>query len=914
MALEMALGSALSGLRTSQRAMGTLSHNIANVNTENYSRQKVNQSAVYVEGVGNGVRIDNVTRAIDSFLRRSILTQTSSSSSAEVVNNYHERLQVVLGEPGADNTLDEGITSFFNTVRRMAETPERASFRSATVNAGVDLARQISDLAFRLEDLRFQADRDLSEAVSTLNNTMRRLDQVNAALSSAAVLGASQAGLEDERDALLRTMSQKLDISTFFDRNGAVSVFTGEGVSLVENGIRREIRYNPVPSVDAFAENGLINAVQLVTITSTGQPSANDRPIDLISAGRRGEITARITGGEIRGLQQLRDEVIPEFLSQLDTLAAGIRDQLNEVHNKGTAFPPPTKLTGTRSVAAGEESNWSGNVRIAALRPDGQPVNAPFSDEAFTGWRPLNLDLERLDSGFGRGRPTVQGIIDEINNHFRTPSAKAKVGILNNVQIASAVPRLPMSPTPIFSFDLDIENITDIDGSVFVTGTRVFDDTATNITNITQDVPSIAASPLGTYTTTAGSRDVIVTLASLPTNISLGGTVFLNEPPAGLYNGIPHTELGGYFTVSAISGNQITITVPTTPALAGPPLNQAGIVARPPYTTSVAGEKARTGLSGLITADLTANATSDYYDIEVDIGVRDELGVLTTSTIRYRVSNNTFNMLNDRFDATNVSGGGARILPSTTQDAMRAILVDENGNELPKFGGVYPPETKGFLQIVGTNASYRVAIDELNSSQLGRLETPPILPGTRRGFSHYFEMNNLFESLEPTATGDTLLSSAFYLKLEERVINDPNLVANAALELQRQPVSPGQPPQYTYVAYAGSNTNAQRLSEAGLTTMDFPAAGRLPGTSLTIGAYASEFLGFVAGQSAKAQTDAKSASVLLSGFQERAEAISNVNLDEELALTIIYQNAYSASARMIGVVDELFTDLLQTFN
>lgn len=911
MSLGSALGSALSGLRTSQRALGTISHNIANVNTENYSRQKINQASVYVEGVGNGVRIDEVTRAIDSFLRRSILTQNSLSQSSQVINNYHERLQVVLGEPGGEDTLDEGITTFFNTIRRMAETPERASFRSAAVNGATGLARQINDLSFRLEDLRFQADRDIKETVTTLNNTMRRLDQVNAALASSGVLGAPQAGLEDERDALLRNMSQKLEISTFFDRNGAVTVFTGNGISLVD-GTRRELFYDPVQSVDTLAENGLINALRLVSVDSNGIPT-EDRPIELISAGRRGEVTSRITNGELHGLQQIRDVIIPEFLTQLDTLAAGIRDTMNAVHNKGTAFPPPTKLTGTRAVLAGAESNWSGNVRLAVLKPDGQPVAAAFDDEQFTGWRPLNLDLERLDSGFGRSRPTVQGIIDEINNHFRTPSAKAKVGIFNNIQIASAVPRLPMSPLPVFTFDLDIDNISDSDGQLFVTSTRVFDDTTANITNIAQDVPSIAASATGTYSMTVGSRDVIVTLASPPNNITLGGTIFLNEPPAGLYNGIPHTELGGYFDVTAIVGNQVTIRVPTTLATGAVPINQAGIVVRPPYAEIDAGDKRRTGLSSMISADLSANVTSQYYDIEVDVGVRRPDGVITTSTVRYRIDNNSLNILNQRYDTTAVSGSGSRVLPNTTQDAARAILVDANGTELPILGGAYPPDTQGFLHIIGNNTNYRIALDELTSSQLGRLETPPPEQGTKRGFSHYFELNNMFASLKPTPQGDTLQSAAYYLKVEERLEKNPNLLANGTLELQRQPVNPTQPPQYTYVMYSGSNTNAQRLSEAGLKNVAFAAAGRLPSSQLTISAYASEFLGFAAAQSAKAQTDARTGEVLLSGFQERSEAISNVNLDEELANTIIYQNAYSASARMISVVDELFTDLLQTF-
>lgn len=912
MTLGLALENSLTGMRASQSALSVISHNIANANTQGYSRQIVQQSAQYTEGVGSGVKIEDVTRNIDRYLRRSILSQTSTFQRADTLTAYHDRIQVMLGQPGANNSLDESVTEFFTTLQQTAQTPESASFRSNAVNAGRGLANQVADLAFRLEDLRYQADQEIHQSVQTINDTVRRLDQVNVALASASVLNTSKAGLEDERDGMLATLSEYFDITTFFEESGAVNVFIGNGVALVD-GVRREVRYSPVPSADNFANNTPLSQYELVTYDNSGRVAGT--PMPLISAGTSDSVTTILNGGSLKGLQQIRDEIIPNILSQLDTLAAGIRDKINAIHNDGSAFPPPTSLTGTRLVAGNDSYNWSGSVRIAALKANGEPAPAAFTDESYTGFRPLTLNLAELNSGTGRGQPTMQSIIDEINNHFRSPPVKAKLGVFNNIQLVSNVANLPTSPTAQFTFDFDIENLTRQKGKMFVTNMTVLDNTATNITNITQNVPIFTANSLNTYTTTNGSNKVTVRLTLPPAQgVTVGEYIFLSQPPAGIYNGIPSTALGGYLKVTAVNGTDVTVEIPGQIANATGPLNQAGITMRPPYDTIAGGEKTRTRDAGLITADLTLNAVSPFYDISLDIGVIDEAGTISTTTITYRITNGQFNLLNDRYDNTAMVGGGERVLPATSQDALRAILVDANGNELPKDNGVYRTDEEGFLKIFSANGATRVAIDELDSKQLGVLGGTVAQPGSNRGFSHFFELNNFFKSNQPIATGDTLRGSAYMLEVEDRIVADPNLLSTGQLTLQSQSADPNAPPQYTYRRLIGDNAIVQRLANAGNENVLFAAAGGLPQSELSFVRYTGEMLGFIASQAVSAESEKTSTSILLDGFKERSEAVSNVNLDEELANTILYQNAYTASARIISVVDELFTDLLQTLS
>lgn len=558
MTLGLALNSAVTGLKTNQRALGVLSHNIANANTEGYSRQILQQEAVYADGIGQGVRINDVIRNIDKYLSRSILSQSSVYERSDVLTEYHERMQILFGEPGSNNTLDEYVTDFFAGLQQLAETPERTSFRSNAINSGVTLAREVSDLAFKLEDLRYQADRDISEGVNAVNNIVQQLNAVNVAMASASVLGQSRAGLEDQRDGLLRQLAGRMDISTFFESTGAVSVYVGNGTTLLGDGVRRELRYSPAVSADSFANDGVLSSLQVISFDNSGRELNN--PTQLISGTTSTGITTTITGGSFAGLHEVRDVLIPEIISQLDTLAGALRDEVNKIHNDGVGYPPAQSLTGTRTVTSGDQYNWSGTVRIAALQANGNPVPAAFANESETGWRPLNLDLSFLDSGDGAGRPTVQTIIDEINNHFRAPSVKTSLGNMNNIQMVSDSMQLPSVPTAEFSFDLDLENISGQNSTIFITNTTVLNNVGTNITNITQNVPSFTIDPVNSYSTTIGSNSVTVRL-NPPIDLSVGDDFFLQTPPAGLYNGIPAASLGGYFKVSGITGSDVTFTL-----------------------------------------------------------------------------------------------------------------------------------------------------------------------------------------------------------------------------------------------------------------------------------------------------------------------------------------------------------------
>ena len=90
------------------------------------------------------------------------------------------------------------------------------------------------------------------------------------------------------------------------------------------------------------------------------------------------DITTEITSGQLGALIKLRDTTLPNLQSELNTLASGVFDQINAVHNDGTAFPPPNTLTGTQTVAAGDPFAGTGTTRIAVVDANGDLVAPPI--------------------------------------------------------------------------------------------------------------------------------------------------------------------------------------------------------------------------------------------------------------------------------------------------------------------------------------------------------------------------------------------------------------------------------------------------------------------------------------------------------------------------------------------------------
>lgn len=903
MSISVALNTALSGLNVNRRALDEIAQNIANANNKDYTRKTLELSSNYINGVGSGVTISDVTRQVDTYVARAVQKQGAELGMQTVLSTYADRIQSMLGKPGSGSSLDSYLNNFFNSLQTLAETPETGSLKLDAVNTGGQLARNISQLASDLYDLRYQADQDVYDSVTAVNTTLRSLHSVNQAIADAYNSGKPAGELYDKRDVMLRDLGSQMDINYYFAESGEARVTTNSGQVLLDGGLY-QLSYSKLSSLQALEDNAPISPITVSLIGAEGNPVGT--PQVLATGGQSETVTTTMLTGKLKGLMAIRDQKIPAILSQLDNLSATLRDAVNAIHNSGTGYPGATSYTGTREINAGDTYEWSGSMMIALLDRNGQPIASPYSGE--TGMLPLTLDLSELNSGGGNGKPSTQTIIDEINSHFNMPQNKASVGELNNIRLRSDSVSIPGSPAQ-FKFDFDLENISGADAKFFVTGVTVLNDSGVDITSTTSTLPSVTLASTNTFTTTSGSNVVTVATTS-PNGLAEGDYIYLPDPGVAI-NGIPASQFTGVFQVSNVANGSFQIQIASVAGTTGS-ANVAGLTARTTYADAKTGEITRTRDNGTITASLSGNTASNFYTIRVATSVVAEDGTVTSGTIDYKVFNNVSSNLNQYYSATAVSGTASLRTPSSNSPLMRAILVDANGNELPKdTSGKYVNTENGFLKLVSKDSNTFIAMDALDSKQLGLPSASTPVAGTDRSFLHYFELNNFFASNEPTSTGDTLRNSALNMAVESRLQTNPNLITTG--QLMQSATPPGGTPRYTFEKYTGGNSVIQQMAALASARTSFTAAGGLGDSVTDFGSYAGQMLGFISADAASAQNGQKNAQTLMDGFNERLSAVSGVNLDEELANTVIYQNAYSASARVITVTSQLFEVLLSSF-
>jgi len=182
--------------------------------------------------------------------------------------------------------------------------------------------------------------------------------------------------------------------------------------------------------------------------------------------------------------------------------------------------------------------------------------------------------------------------------------------------------------------------------------------------------------------------------------------------------------------------------------------------------------------------------------------------------------------------------------------------------------------------------------------------------GSGLGFSGYFGLNNFFKTNSQTSTGDSVQNSAINLVVNDKIKNNPALIATGKLTLSGQPSDTSAAPNYTYKISAGDNSVSSKLADLATSIASFAASKGMAASSTTFVQYAGQIISFAATSSKNAQITLSDSQALLDGFTKKAADVSGVNLDQELANTVIYQNSYSASARVITVVGKMFDDLI----
>lgn len=330
--LTLALRSAQSGLLTHQSALDAVANNVANVNTENYSRKIVNLEQRVVSGVGAGVQLSDVSRAVDEGLLKSMRLEQSTFNNYDAQKSYFARMQDMFGAPGDNTSIAQIMTDLSSATESLAQSPDQSLQQSEFVRQGEEAASKLKQMSDTVQELRRQADQEIGDAVNQINSISSQLVDLNNKIIRNSAIKSDVTDLRDQRDAKLDQLSKLVDISYFYRGGGDVVVFTKGGRTLVDNS-------------SATVEH--ISASNVAPTTTHAEGDFN--PIYVGTKVAANDITNEIRDGRLKGLITLRDSTLPNLQSQIDAMAAQLRDSVNQIHNRGTPFPGMTEMNGTRA-------------------------------------------------------------------------------------------------------------------------------------------------------------------------------------------------------------------------------------------------------------------------------------------------------------------------------------------------------------------------------------------------------------------------------------------------------------------------------------------------------------------------------------------------------------------------------------
>ncbi|MEM7169531.1 MAG: flagellar hook-associated protein FlgK [Pseudomonadota bacterium] len=377
MSLAVTLSNALSGLQVNQNALQVTSTNIANLNTDGYSRKVHNQETRVLAGQGSGVETSEITRQVDNFLVADFAKQTSETEAARIRSRFFNQIQETFGSVGNNNALNNTITNLGVAFENLANAPEVAAQRFTAVNQAVTLTEHIKDTAQTIQDLRSQTDIEISAGVEIINGHLQAIADLNQSISRNIAQNTPTGDLEDQRDRSLKEIAEFLDVQSFINSENHMQVITRSGRSLVSSTVASELSYTPSP--------GMTPAQTYPTNIGGIHVNANGNPTAL------NDITTSIRGGRLATLIEMRDTTLPSVTDQLDVLAASLRDTLNQVHNRGantligsgTGALDAAALYGTREITApGDHLTLSNDVTLQILDDSGQAATTPLTISA----------------------------------------------------------------------------------------------------------------------------------------------------------------------------------------------------------------------------------------------------------------------------------------------------------------------------------------------------------------------------------------------------------------------------------------------------------------------------------------------------------------------------------------------------
>ncbi|WPY01070.1 flagellar hook-associated protein FlgK [Candidatus Trichorickettsia mobilis] len=710
-------------LTEAKKALGDIADNIQRANVP----QSSGIDPHFVEDVrGNVSRIESISiRRGDIQIAKALRSSITQVSGVGVIERSLQSLQQALGDPSdqSKSSLVMAVVNFTSSAKSLAANQD-PSIKQFFVTNSIKLADTISDITTKIDALRYDADQNLQGSIQEANQIIRDLKVLNEQIS---ISGSIR--LFDQRDRLLNQLATHFDIRVRFGNRGEalVSSTNGGATILDQTGGYAQLSYAGLLSQEAMIGGASLNPVNLDWYNRDNQKISSTEVINSNSL-----MASQIAGGAISANIKLRDQILPDSKETLTALTKTIADRVNKMHNSGSPFPPKTKFTSNKLVSLSQIGSWGGGIKVAVVGSQGEEVegsSGPIRD--------IEINLEKLPSLNGNGKPKVADIVKELNESLNSGISS------NRLSIGEVFDQQPVGvaiPNQYLVNDIKLVGRSNIDNAGINAGILTFDF-------------EIDGSQY------SGSKVEILGVA-----VSGGGALVSQLPEA----------------FNLAKGTHIRTNQP-----------------------------------------ITVRGINAAHDIDVQIRVIGDNGVVREGTARFSVNAANPNMINQRVVGTPQAGNMHQAPPPgliTHLPIATARLVKADGSRI-NDDDVY---TEGYLQIETTSKELALIIDSSDSKDLG-FNTES---ATDRGFGHFFGFNDYFNWNEKSGE----------LEVNPEIATDVNKISMGKVSLGGRVdiIKVGDTRATMDMLFAGNPAPGDTVTIAGQ-LFTFRAAGPLAANEVLIG-------------------------------------------------------------------------------
>lgn len=230
------LNNGLSGLQASQYAMNVVSQNIANLNTQGYSRQDAlmvarNGGGFGTLNAGDGVEVTQLRRINDSYLTASLWRANTKSGYDSQYSTMISQMEAVFGSD--ELSISNGLDSFFSALSAASSAPQSIAPRQQVLATAEALANRFKQLSGNMDVQEKQLDEQADATLVDINTQAQSIATLNQTIIEVKAKGGNTSALEDQRDELVLALSKQVTVKTTQQDDGSLTITLSGGQPLV---------------------------------------------------------------------------------------------------------------------------------------------------------------------------------------------------------------------------------------------------------------------------------------------------------------------------------------------------------------------------------------------------------------------------------------------------------------------------------------------------------------------------------------------------------------------------------------------------------------------------------------------------------------------------------------------------------